>query len=110
MYSKLFVPLITRPSRITSHTAALLDNIFVNNPSNYLHSGLLISAISNHLPAFSFLSNEVDGETKHYITYREKSTGNMKTFRLELEQCEWKDVLQNNDCSSAYSAVGEKMK
>ena len=104
MYSKLFVPLITRPSRITSHTATLLDNIFVNNPSNYLHSGLLISDISDHQPVFSFLSNEVDGENKQniHITYREKSTENMNKFRLELEQCEWKDVLQN-DCSSAYN-------
>ena len=52
----------------------------------------------------SFLSNEVDGENKQniHITYREKSTENMNKFRLELEQCEWKDVLQN-DCSSAYN-------
>ena len=26
-----FVPLITRPTRLTSHTATLIDNIFTNN-------------------------------------------------------------------------------
>ena len=31
MYSNVFFPLITCPSRITSHTATLIDNIFVNN-------------------------------------------------------------------------------
>ena len=31
MYSNMFFPLITRPSRITSHTATLIDNIFANN-------------------------------------------------------------------------------
>ena len=31
MYSNVFFPLITRPSRIISHTATLIDNIFANN-------------------------------------------------------------------------------
>ena len=31
MYSNVFFPLITHPSRITSHTATLIDNIFANN-------------------------------------------------------------------------------
>ena len=30
LHSNLFFPTITRPSRITSHTATLLDNIFMN--------------------------------------------------------------------------------
>ncbi|CAH3145263.1 unnamed protein product, partial [Porites evermanni] len=30
MYSNMFFPLITRPSRITSHTATLIDKIFEN--------------------------------------------------------------------------------
>ena len=35
MYSKMFFPLITRPTRITSHTATLIDNIFSNNMDNF---------------------------------------------------------------------------
>ena len=31
MYSRMFFPLITRPTRITSNTATLIDNIFTNN-------------------------------------------------------------------------------
>ena len=31
MFSSMFVPLITRPTRITSNTATLIDNIFSNN-------------------------------------------------------------------------------
>ena len=30
LYSNMFFPLITRPSRITCHTATLIDNIFLN--------------------------------------------------------------------------------
>ena len=38
MYSNVFFPLITRPSRITSHTATLIDNIFANNFFEHLRS------------------------------------------------------------------------
>ena len=54
LYSHLFFPLITLPSRITSHTATLIDNIFSNHVEHsYLKSGLLITDISDHLPIFS---------------------------------------------------------
>ena len=35
MYSHMFLPLITLPTRITSHTATLIDNIFANHSDNY---------------------------------------------------------------------------
>ena len=31
MFSRSFVPLITRPTRITTNTATLIDNIFTND-------------------------------------------------------------------------------
>ena len=49
MYSHMFLPLITLRTRITSHTATLIDNIFANHSGNYSFSGLLLSDISDHL-------------------------------------------------------------
>ena len=53
MNSNKFCLSITRPSRITSHTATLIDNIFVNNFFELLRSGLLFTHISDHLPVSS---------------------------------------------------------
>ena len=50
MYSKTFFPLITRPTRITSHSATLIDNIFQNSLETNLLSSLLFTDISDHLP------------------------------------------------------------
>jgi hypothetical protein len=36
MYSNMFFPLITRPTRITSHTATLIDNIFIYIFTNHI--------------------------------------------------------------------------
>ena len=52
MYSNSFFPLITQPTRITSHSATLIDNIFQNSLETNLLSGLLFTDISHHLPNF----------------------------------------------------------
>ena len=58
IYTNRFFPLITRPLRITSHTATFfLDNIFVNNCFERSRSGLLFTDISDHLPVFSVHSD-----------------------------------------------------
>ena len=55
MYSTTFFPLIKRPTRITSNTATLIDNIFTNNLSNVSISGLMFCDISDHFPIFTLL-------------------------------------------------------
>ena len=50
MYFNTFFPLITRPTRITSHSATLIDNIFQNSLETNLLSSLLFTDISDHLP------------------------------------------------------------
>ena len=58
MYSRMFFPLITRPTRITSNTATLIDNIFTNNLNNLSVSGLMFCDISDHLPIFTMLVDQ----------------------------------------------------
>ena len=45
-------PKITRPSRITAHSATLIDNILTNVLEDNIVSGLLVNDISDHLPIF----------------------------------------------------------
>ena len=54
MSSYAFVPLISRPARVTADTATLIDNIFTNNIVNFGYSlnGVLVSDISDHYPVF----------------------------------------------------------
>ena len=53
LFAFSFLPMITKPTRITAHSATLIDNIFTNNTTVSLKSGLIISDISDHLPIFS---------------------------------------------------------
>ena len=45
---------ITLPTRITDHSATPIDNIYINY--NTPLAGIFVSAISDHLPIFSFLN------------------------------------------------------
>ncbi len=52
MTSYSYLPTIFRPTRVTSYTATLIDNCFINNYEHSADSGILITDISDHLPIF----------------------------------------------------------
>ena len=56
MYSYSFLPLITKPTRITDRTATLIDNIFTNHTSSTAQQfpGIIFNDMSDHLPVFCF--------------------------------------------------------
>jgi hypothetical protein len=58
LFTSSFLPLITRPTRITEHTATLIANIFTNDLEQIESSknGLVFSDISDHLPVFHIAS------------------------------------------------------
>ena len=53
--SNSFIPLILQPTRITSHSNTLKDNIFSNVTDPDMISGNLTATISDHLPQFSII-------------------------------------------------------
>ena len=48
--SNSFIPYILQPTRITSHSKTLIDNIFSNIISHEVISGNITATISDHLP------------------------------------------------------------
>ena len=55
--SNSFIPLILQPTRITSHSNILIDNIFSNVIDPNIISGNLTATISDHLPQFAIIPN-----------------------------------------------------
>ena len=53
-----FQPQILQPSRITNHTATLIDNIFLNSKrETFTISGNIIYDLADHLPNFLIIKN-----------------------------------------------------
>jgi exonuclease III len=56
--SNSFIPLITRPTRITQTSSTLIDNIFTNNfQDNICLKGILVNDITDHFPVFVLTLN-----------------------------------------------------
>ena len=73
LYSRMFIPLITRPTIITANKASLIDNIFTNDPLRPSISGLFLNDISDHLLIFSrILYNNSTSDKDKYVFFREK--------------------------------------
>ena len=69
MYSHFFIPLITRPTRVASNSATLIDNIYTNNLRGIesTMSGLLTTDISDHYPIFHIYPDLIEKEKETYF-------------------------------------------
>ena len=57
MISHYFLPHMLHPTRVTDHSATIIDNIFSNSLESDTISGNLLSQISDHLPQFLVIKN-----------------------------------------------------
>ena len=80
-----FQPVSTKPTRITAHSATLIDNIFTNNTTVSSKSGLIISDISDHLPIFSIVFGDYLPKDSNSFTIRDTSEIRVNEFRHKLE-------------------------
>lgn len=103
MYSNSLYPTITRPTRITTHSATLIDNIFTNVIDRSVTSGLIITDISDHLPVFAIIQNcmQKNKDNTTIMMKREKTQNAVNSFKQDLLRQDWKKVYVR-DVNRAY--------
>ena len=97
--SNLFVPHITVPTRITSHSQTLIDNIFSNfTEFTSFISGNLTTSISDHLPQFLLLPNVKDHSIprSHNLHKRNMKLFNENNFLSEINNIDWDAEIELN--------------
>ena len=103
MYYLGLYPLIVRPTRITSHSATLIDNIYTSQINNILNSGLIIDDISDHLPNFTLYDlNNLPISEQPQFGYSRKCNDTIKQHLIEkLNNIDWNCVLKNKTVDTA---------
>ena len=94
--SNSFIPLILQPTRITSHSNTLIDNIFSNVIEPDIISGNLTATISDHLPQFAIIANifgNISGN-KYNFYERDWSKFDRQNFILDYFSVDWEDLLK----------------
>lgn len=80
MCSLGFFPLISKPTRITTHSATIIDNIFTNIKDGEVLSGLFTIDISDHLPVFAIYKNHQNSITVPAPTKKVFNTSKKKNW------------------------------
>ena len=101
--SNSYIALILQPTRITSHSNTLIDNIF----SNYvidsdIISGNLTATISDHLPQFSLITNMFGNipSNKSNIYERDWPKFDRENFILDYFSVNWEDLLKIDELNA----------
>ena len=94
--SSSFIPLILQPTRITSYSNTLIDNIFSNVIDPDIISGNSTATIFDHLPQFAIIPDmfgNISGN-KSKIYERDWSKFDPENFILDYFSVEWEDLLK----------------
>lgn len=104
LYSYSFTPLITKPTRVTSQSATLIDNIFCNHQLEISGlSGICLTDISDHFPIFFIDLSTISKVTTHTKITRQITQTTMNKFCTSLQNQNWDTVQQNHNAQEAYS-------
>ena len=96
-------PLINKPSRITSQTATLIDNIFTNEMKHEYISGLVINDISDHLPVFALYHYSIKKQKNISVRhYRKVDTESIQKLIDELDKEKWNEVYSQTNVNLSY--------
>ena len=84
LYTNAFYPTISKPTRVTEHSATLLDNIITNITGYSIKSGVLYNDISDHFPVFNLLQiNSKISKTYEHIFKRMNTVNNIEKLKGE---------------------------
>ena len=103
------LPTITRPTRIASHSATLIDNIIINQRhcENY-SSMILIDDLSDHLPCLTVISNLLMGK-QHKQKIKMRSLKHLDRVKEELQKTDWTTLEQESDVNTQTEYLQTKL-
>ena len=100
-------PCITRPTRLTHHSATLLDNIIL--PKNFhtkSHSGIIISDLSDHLPCLAIISNvKKHIKINKVIKKRNMSEKKINEMVAKLKHTDFDKLLSEGDVNDSINVL-----
>lgn len=112
MFSNALIPLINKPTRITSHSATIIDNIFSNKLHNdgILVQGNLTTDLSDHFAQFHIIEQSPKNKPNtEYMFIRVKNQTNIEKYSNSINSFNWSDIEQYTDCNQAYQYLSKSL-
>ena len=105
------LPVITKPTRVSTTSATLIDNIFVSNRLQHsINSAVIITDISDPFPCILTVNNfnqSKDRKTK--ITKRKLNKESLDKIKKDIGNIDWETEIKNQDVNKAFEIFHNKL-
>ena len=106
-----FAPVISRPTRVTTTSATLIDHIFVSTPHRVSNSAVLTLDMSDHLATHvTLLFSDKDNHQHTNSTtanpqFATMNLENLDKFREKIYHTDWTTINVHNTVNEKFSAI-----
>ena len=97
MVSHYLLHHILHPTRVTDHSATIIDNIFFNTLEFDTPSGNLLTKISDHFPQFLVIKNVAVACKNCSLFQYDYSKFSEHLFLEDFKKLPWEDILNNQN-------------
>ena len=110
IFSHGFLPKISKPTRVTNHSATLIDHLYTNDLTSSYNSGIVLTDLADHFGIFSFCTKpkKIMGTKAKEI--RVMSDQNIDNFIVMLQNTSFDNITQCDCVNSAYNLFISKYK
>ena len=97
-----YIQCINKSTRVQNTANTLIDHILTNSTAQHIHSGTIISDISDHFFTFIVTPEKQTRARVQKVLARNLSNANVERFRLELAASDWTGVLDTADIDESH--------
>ena len=103
---------ITKPTRVSSTSATLIDNIFVSNKLQHcIKAGVIVTDLSDHFPCILTVTDFNQSNTSHTkITKTKLNKENLDKIKNDIGNVDWEIELNNLDTNKSFEKLHKKLK
>ena len=109
IFSQGHIPLITKPTRVTDHSATLIDHIYANKLQITTTSGIVVTDVSDHIGIFTIiksLSTKTSSLNK-VNCFRSFKQENINIFKEKLKTIDFTPVMELQCVNASYNKFME---
>ena len=110
LFSNGFIPVITKPTRISSTSATLIDHMYYNDINTKYESGIIINDVADHYGTFIRIRNSTTKSSNEPTERRCLNTKNIAKFIELLEKCDFSEIYRHSDTIISYDSFMQKYK
>ena len=102
IFSRGFLPIITKPTRVCSTAATLIDHIYTNNLGQTMIPAIVLTDVSDHFGTRLFSLKKIKQKQKTLNKYRIFSEHNINKFKTTLQNTDFEQIMSFTSANMAY--------